>query len=544
MPPENLHVPQEAQKTPNFSDPKVIVVTVLLGIYIVVLLLFHFIAIIYSTYLLTKRRKRVTDELENVHENRNIRTDSGHSEVRSSENSENSGSSENSTNSANSENIQNSDNYPKVTILKPLYGSDLSLESRLESFFNLTYPSSRYKVYFCLQTEDDEATPVCKKLQAKYSKKNNISQRDSKSIDSKLFIDYTNHGANPKINNMLSAWNEATQNSDLIWICDAGIHALPETLSDMVNRLVTDPKAAICHGLPFFKSKSNRAFGQLVEKTYFGTQHGRHYLVWNLLGVNCMNGQSTLIKLAPFKKSIGGLEELSNHLAEDFFMGKALDDSGFNLVLSRYPALQDPFLPEDINVFRRYIKRMVRWTRLRMTMIPGVCIAEPFTECMISGLIIGLLATGVLFPYNWWIFVYIFSAHISIWFVFDCVLQFSMDTEFFKNDSIFRLFAAWWCREWVTIYILLKSIYNLTSVSWGNVSFHVARGGQTEVAQTGGEIAADDDTSSKTHSLIRNDLSDNGTLGEDSISVDSSSQENSRYLSPDEDTMNLLQHAE
>lgn len=532
MPPENLHVPQEAQKkSPDFSDPKVIVVTVSLAIYIVVLLLFHFTAIIYSTYLLTKRRKRVTDELENVHENQNIRTDSGHSEACSSENSEN---------STKSENIENSEKYPKVTILKPLCGSDLSLEFRLESFFNLTYPSSRYKVYFCLQTEDDEATPVCKKLQAKYSKK----FENSKSIESKLFIDYTNHGANPKINNMLSAWNEATQNSDLIWICDAGIHALPETLSDMVNRLVTDPKAAICHGLPFFKSKSNRAFGQLVEKTYFGTQHGRHYLTWNLLGMNCMNGQSTLIKLAPFKQSIGGLEELSNHLAEDFFMGKALDDSGYNLVLSRYPALQDPFLPENINVFKRYIKRMVRWTRLRMTMIPGVSIAEPFTECMISGLIIGLVATGVLFPYNWWIFVYIFSAHISIWFVFDCILQFSMDTEFFKNDSIFRLFAAWWCREWVTIYILLKSIFNLTSVSWGGVSFHVARGGHTDVAQTGGEIAVDDGTSSKTHSLIGNELSDNGTLGEDSISVDSSSPENSRYLSPEEDTMNLLQHAE
>jgi len=72
----------------------------------------------------------------------------------------------------------------------------------------------------------------------------------------------------------------------------------------------------------------------------------------------------------------------------------------------------------------------------------------------------------------------------------------------------------------------------------------VARGGQTDVAQTGGEITVDDGTSSKTQSLIGNELSDNGTLGEDSISVDSSSPENSRYLSPDEDTMNLLQHAE
>ena len=72
-----------------------------------------------------------------------------------------------------------------------------------------------------------------------------------------------------------------------------------------------------------------------------------------------------------------------------------------------------------------------------------------------------------------------------------------MDTDFFKNDNIFRLFAAWFCREWCTIYILLKSIFNLTSVSWGGVNFRVNQGGQTEQRVQDGsssEKSSGDDT--------------------------------------------------
>lgn len=203
---------------------------------------------------------------------------------------------------------------------------------------------------------------------------------------------------------MLSAWRDATtrpNRSELIWICDAGIFVEPNTLLDMVSRVMTSDKVAVCHGMPFTKPRPDRTFGELVEKTYFGTQHARHYLVWNLLRQNCMNGQSTLIKVACFEDAIGDLSNLGKYVAEDFFMGKAMDDKGYRMVLSHYPILQNSRHPE-VNHFRKFTERMVRWTRLRMTMIPFVSLLEPFTECMVSGIIICTVFTVTMYARDQW----------------------------------------------------------------------------------------------------------------------------------------------
>ena len=56
---------------------------------------------------------------------------------------------------------------------------------------------------------------------------------------------------------------------------------------------------------------------------YFGTQHSRVYILANLLGENCANGMSWLVRKDALEKE-GGLVAFSNYLAEDFFMGKAL----------------------------------------------------------------------------------------------------------------------------------------------------------------------------------------------------------------------------
>ena len=72
---------------------------------------------------------------------------------------------------------------------------------------------------------------------------------------------------------MLSAWRDATtrpNRSELIWICDAGIYVEPNTLLDMVSRVMTSDKVAVCHGMPFTRPRPDRTFGELVEKTYFG----------------------------------------------------------------------------------------------------------------------------------------------------------------------------------------------------------------------------------------------------------------------------------
>lgn len=156
-----------------------------------------------------------------------------------------------------------------------------------------------------------------------------------------------------------------------------------------------------------------------------------------------------------------------------------------------YPILQNgDFSCTENGSFNRYLERMIRWTKLRMTMIPGTSILEPFTECLLSGFIQALIATYLYFQDHPITFVYLFLMHILVWFAFDTVLQACIDDQIFKNDNLFRIFLAWLVREIFTFYITFKSIINLTDITWGGKKFTVTQGGDGHDRDSGSESAA------------------------------------------------------
>jgi ceramide glucosyltransferase len=79
-------------------------------------------------------------------------------------------------------------------------------------------------------------------------------------------------GINPKINNMQKGYEHAKD--EFIWICDAGIRAHPDTLNDMMLRMLESKSVALVHQLPYVDSIQKNV-GSYMEKIYFGTQHGR-----------------------------------------------------------------------------------------------------------------------------------------------------------------------------------------------------------------------------------------------------------------------------
>jgi ceramide glucosyltransferase len=68
----------------------------------------------------------------------------------------------------------------------------------------------------------------------------------------------------------------------------------------------------------------------------------------------------------------GGLKAFGCYLAEDFFLAKAIKDRGWKIGICSQPAWQNP----------TFQKRIIRWAKLRIAMVPSTIVFEPLSECM------------------------------------------------------------------------------------------------------------------------------------------------------------------
>ena len=146
---------------------------------------------------------------------------------------------------------------------------------------------------------------------------------------------------------------------------------------------------------------------------YFGTAHARIYLVADLFGINCATGMSALMRKSLIDDA-GGLKAFGCYLAEDYFLAKAVMDRGKKTSISRQPAWQNPGTCQ----IPSFQKRVTRWAKLRIAMVPTTIIFEPMSECMM----LGALAAWA----NYWLFqwdpVAIYLMHVLVWFLLDYIL--------------------------------------------------------------------------------------------------------------------------
>lgn len=342
-----------------------------------------------------------------------------------------------------------------VSILKPLKGVDPHLEDNLETFFDIDYPE--FELIFCIQDMDDPAHEVVGRLMKKHS-----------SIPARIVTGGSKVGANPKINNLMPGYDVMKYN--YFWICDSGVRALPLTLRDLVSKM--EDKVGLVHAVPY--TANRKGFSSTVEKIFFGTQHTRVYISAHVLSVICMTGMSTLLRRDYFEDATGGLDKLSQYIAEDYFMAKSLADSGYKMKLASYPALQN----SGKYGVQSFIDRMTRWTKLRIAMVPWTVFLEPFSECFLSGL---MFAWGCLYFFRWNMLV-VFLYHVLVWFALDYVLFRQLENGHLQLSKCDFLFA-WFVRETLTPYIILCALWDPT-ISWRTGKYRLRCGGKAEEVST------------------------------------------------------------
>jgi ceramide glucosyltransferase len=139
-----------------------------------------------------------------------------------------------------------------VSLIKPLVGDDGNLRENLITFFQQEYPLEKFEILFCTMTETDPAVETVKLL-----------MKEHPNVQAKLFTGGKTIGVNPKINNMIRAFEEAK--SEFIWVSDSSILVPSNNLLEMVA--CSNPEVGIVHQLPF--THTANSFGAVLDKACF-----------------------------------------------------------------------------------------------------------------------------------------------------------------------------------------------------------------------------------------------------------------------------------
>uniref|UniRef100_UPI00358E3F41 ceramide glucosyltransferase isoform X3 n=1 Tax=Myxine glutinosa TaxID=7769 RepID=UPI00358E3F41 len=339
---------------------------------------------------------------------------------------------------------------PGISLLKPLMGIDPHLEDNLETFFELDYPE--YEILLCVQEHEDPAVDLCKRLIGKYP-----------NVDAKLFVGGKKVGINPKINNLMPGYEAARYS--IVWICDSGIRVRVDTLADLARQMTE--KVGLVHGLPY--TADRRGFAATLEQVYFGTSHARTYVAAHATGFKCVTGMSCLLRKAVVDQA-GGLAAFGQYLAEDYFISKAIADRGWQFAMAQQVALQNPGT-YSISLFQ---SRVIRWTKLRIHMVPATIVCEPVSECFVSGLLVSWSAHY----FFQWDLVLAFLCYVFAWFLLDFIklrLVQGGPLSFSKLDYA----VAWFIRESMALIIFCAALWDPV-ISWRTGRYRLRCGGTAE----------------------------------------------------------------
>jgi ceramide glucosyltransferase len=244
-----------------------------------------------------------------------------------------------------------------ISILKPLSGLDLDLESNLRTFFEQDYPT--FEILFAVRREDDPAADVVARLQRQYP-----------NVSSRMVITGEPPYPNAKVfslDRMLAAANH-----DLVVMSDSDIRVTPDLLRTVVAEFQdAHLGVATCP----YRAVPGAGFWSRLEATGMNTDFWGGALVARMLeGMHFAVGPTIAARRRALQ-SIGGFDRLKDYLAEDFVMGKFVAAAGHGVILSSY------IVEHHIGSATRQqnIEHRLRWARSTRRSRPAGYVGQLFT---------------------------------------------------------------------------------------------------------------------------------------------------------------------
>jgi len=261
-----------------------------------------------------------------------------------------------------------------MSILKPLAGLDLGLESNLRTFFEQDYPA--FEILFAVGSAGDPAAQVVEKLQLEYP-----------AIPSRLIVVGTPPYPNAKVYSLERMLAAAA--NDLVVMSDSDIRVTPDFL-----RTISAEFQELKIGLATcpYRAVPGSSLWSRLEATGMNTDFWGSALVARLLeGMRFAVGP-TIVARRRVLESIGGFSRLKDYLAEDFVMGKFAADAGHGVILSSY------VVEHHIGsaTLRQNIAHRLRWMRSTRRSRPAGYIGQLFTMPLPLALLVCLVSPA------WW----------------------------------------------------------------------------------------------------------------------------------------------
>jgi len=207
---------------------------------------------------------------------------------------------------------------PPISILKPLSGLDLELESNLRTFFEQDYPN--FEILFAVRSADDPAAAVVQRLRLEYA-----------DIPSHLLVTGQPRYSNAKVYSLELMLETAA--NDLVVMSDSDTRVGPDMLRTLGAEF-QDSRLGVST-CPY-RAVPGPSFWSRLEATGLNANFMAGILVARMIeGMRFAVGP-TIVARRSVLQSIGGFSRLKDYLAEDFVMGKFAARAGYGVMLSSY----------------------------------------------------------------------------------------------------------------------------------------------------------------------------------------------------------------
>lgn len=213
------------------------------------------------------------------------------------------------------------------------------------------------------------------------------------------------------------------------------------------------PDIGLVHHLPV--GIEPKTFGSALEASYLNLTHGKSYTFINYLAiVSCINGKSNMYRKSDMEQ-MGGLAQFGKYLAEDNKIGQYMLDYGLKHAMTGDLAKQ----PLGSLTFKEFIKRRIRWIRIRKYVATVGTLYEPWSECFLCGLY-GSASFNYFFGIPMYLF---FTIHVLIWFICDILVMSCLEPKFLSSTILYV--SSWIVKETISLPLWIAAMAG-TKVEW------------------------------------------------------------------------------